>query len=152
MGDLLCSISRTLLIYLALGLVSITGWGSFAYVTWSARQQVEALTSERERLIVELTKSRAAHDQLQRSYEQLERSHEQLQRSAGDLRQVEAKLNAARNEHRRVLDIIDSGKAQLAAAKEGMVGLLKRIEQRPERARADQTGSIRPDPPKRPLR
>jgi hypothetical protein len=145
MGDLLRSIGRPLLIYLALGLFAITGWGSFAYITWSARQQVEALTSERERLIVELTKSRAAQDQLQRS-------HEQLQRSAGDLRQVEAKLNAARNEHRRVLDIIDSGKAQLAAAKEGMVGLLKRIEQRPERERADQTGSIRPDPPKRPLR
>jgi prefoldin subunit 5 len=152
MGDLLCSISRPVLIYLALGLLAISGWGSFAYVTWSARQQVEALTSERERLMVELTKSRAARDQLQRSHEQLERSHEQLQRSAGDLRQVEAKLNAARNEHRRVLDIIDSGKAQLAAAKEGMVGLLKRIEQRPERGRADQTGSIRPDPPKRPLR
>ena len=145
MGDLLCSISRPVLIYLALGLLAISGWGSFAYVTWSARQQVEALTSERERLMVELMKSRAAQDQLQRS-------HEQLERSAGDLRQVEAKLNAARNEHRRVLDIIDSGKAQLAAAKEGMVGLLKRIEQRPERERADQTGSIRPDPPKRPLR
>ena len=145
MGDLLRSIGRPLLIYLALGLFAITGWGSFAYVTWSARQQVEALTSERERLIVELTKSRAAQDQLQRS-------HEQLQRSAGDLRQVEAKLNAVRNEHRRVLDIIDSGKAQLAAAKQGMAGLLKRIEQRPERGRGDQTGSIRPEPPKRPLR
>jgi DNA anti-recombination protein RmuC len=151
MGDLLCSISRPVLIYLALGLLSISGWGSFAYVNWSARQQVEALTSKRERLIVELTKSRAAQDQLQRSHEQLERSHEQLRRSAGDLRQVEAKLNAARNEHRRVLEIIDSGKAQLAAAREGMAGLLKRIEQRPERERADQTGSIRPEPLK-PLR
>jgi hypothetical protein len=115
MGDLLCSISRPVLIYLALGLLAISGCGSFAYVTWSARQQVEALTSERERLMVELMKSRAAQDQLQRS-------HEQLERSAGDLRQVEAKLNAARNEHRRVLDIIDSGKAQLAAAKEGWSG------------------------------
>jgi chromosome segregation ATPase len=152
MGDLLRSISRPLLIYLALGLFATGGWGSFAYVTWSARQQVKALTSERERLIVELAKSRAAQDQLQRSHEQLQRSHEQLQRSAGDLRQIEAKLNAARNEHRRVLDIIDSGKAQLAAAKEGMAGLLKRIEQRPERGRGDQTGSIRPEPPKRPLR
>ena len=145
MGDLLRSIGRPLLIYLALGLFATGGWGSFAYVTWSARQQVKALTSERERLIVELTKSRAAQDQLQRS-------HEQLQRSAGDLRQIEAKLNAARNEHRRVLDIIDSGKAQLAAAKEGMAGLLKRIEQRPEGGRGDQTGSIRPEPPKLPLR
>jgi hypothetical protein len=96
MGDLLRSIGRPLLIYLTLGLFAIGGWGSFAYVTWSARQQVKALTSERERLIVELSKSRAAENQLQRSLQQLERSHEQLQRSAGDLRQVEAKLNAAR--------------------------------------------------------
>jgi exonuclease VII small subunit len=63
-----------------------------------------------------------------------------------------AKLNAARNEYRRVLEIIDSGKAQLAAAKDGMAGLLKRIEQRSERGPGDQTGGIRPDPPKRRLR
>jgi DNA anti-recombination protein RmuC len=102
--------------------------------------------------IAELTHSRATQDQLRRSHEQLQRAHEQLQRSAGDLRQVEAKLNAARNEHRRVLEIIDNGKAQLAAAKDGMTGLLKRIEQKSERVRGDQTGSIRPEPLKRPLR
>jgi DNA anti-recombination protein RmuC len=152
MNDLLRSISRPLLIYLALGLLAISGWGSFAYITWSARQQVRALTSEREKLIVEVTHSRATQEHLRHSHEQLQRAHEQLQRSAGDLRQVEAKLNAARNEHRRVLEIIDSGKAQLAAAKDGMAGLLKRIEQRSERGSGDQTGSIRPDPPKRPLR
>jgi hypothetical protein len=83
MGDLLCSISRPVLIYLALGLLSISGWGSFAYVNRSARQQVEALTSERERLIVELTKSRAAQDQLQRSL-----SSSNVRMSSSDARQA----------------------------------------------------------------
>jgi hypothetical protein len=33
--------SRPLLIYLALGLLAISGWGSFAYITWSARHRSE---------------------------------------------------------------------------------------------------------------
>jgi opacity protein-like surface antigen len=50
MGHPLRSFSSPLLICLALGVLAISGWGSFAYVAWSARQQVRELTSERERL------------------------------------------------------------------------------------------------------
>jgi uncharacterized protein (DUF3084 family) len=99
-----------------------------AYVAWSARQQVSTLVEEREKLIAERNEMLA--------------KHKQLQRSAGDLRQVEAKLNAARAEHRRVLELTES-QAQLAATKEQMTGLIKRVEQAKVPERVSRTGSIR---------
>src|SRR6187551_4126032 len=78
----LLRLQRSSLIYCALGLAAIIGWSSFAYLTWSARQlsrQVSILTTERYEAIADRNAVRA--------------KHEQLQRSAGELKQVEAKLN-----------------------------------------------------------
>ena len=101
-------------------------------------QEINALLSERNELIAARNEAQA--------------KHEQLQRSAGDLRQMEAKLGAARAEYNRVLEMTEA-KAQAASAKEEMVSLLKRIGQVKEREQHDQTGSIRqPEPPKRPAR
>ena len=104
------------LIYCALGLAAIIGWSSFAYLTWSARElsrQVSILTTERDEAIADRNAVRA--------------KHEQLQRSAGELKQVEAKLNM------------------------GNATLNKRVEEAKEGV--SQTGSIRQTaPPKRPAR
>jgi hypothetical protein len=141
MPDLLQRLNRARLLYCGLGLATLMGWASFAYMAWSARplsEEIEALRSERTGLIAARNEAGA--------------KHEQLQRSAGDLRQVEAKLAAARAEYRRVLEMTEA-KAHGASAKEEMIGLLKRIGQAKERERNDQTGSIRqPEPPKRPIR
>jgi DNA anti-recombination protein RmuC len=141
MPDLLQRLNRARLLYCGLGLAALLGWGSFAYMVWSARhlsQEISSLLGERNELIAARNEARA--------------KHEQLQRSAGDLRQVEAKLAAARAEYRRVLEMTEA-KAHAASAKEEMTGLLKRIGQAKERERHDQTGSIRqPEPPKRPIR
>ena len=78
----LLRLQRSSLIYCALGLAAIIGWSSFAYLTWSARElsrQVSILTTERDEAIADRNAVRA--------------KHEQLQRSAGELKQVEAKLN-----------------------------------------------------------
>jgi DNA anti-recombination protein RmuC len=141
MPDLLQRLNRARLLYWVLGLAALLGWGSFAYMGWSARhlsEEIEALRTEQTELIASRSEARAKHDQ--------------LQRSAGDLRQVEAKLNAARAELRRVVEMTEA-KAQATSAKEEMAGLLKRIGQAKQRERDDQTGSIRqPEPPKRPVR
>jgi uncharacterized protein (DUF3084 family) len=119
---------RRFLLCVGLVLATVICWGSLAYVAWSARQQVSTLVEERDKLIAERNEVLA--------------KHKQLQRSAGDLRQVEAKLNAARAEHRRVLELTES-QAQLAATKEQMTGLIKRVEQAKDPERVSQTGSIR---------
>jgi hypothetical protein len=141
MSDLLQRLVRVRLLCCGLGLAAVSGWGSFAYSAWSARylsQEINTLLSERNELITARNEAQA--------------KHEQLQRSAGDLRQMEAKLGAARAEYKRVLEMTEA-KAQAASAKEEMVGLLKRVGQGKERERPDQTGSIRqPEPPKRPAR
>src|SRR3954465_10290362 len=118
---------RLFLPCVGLVLATVICCGSLAYVAWSARQQVSTLAVERDRLIAERNEVLS--------------KHQQLQRSAGDLRQVEAKLNAARAEHRRVVELTES-KAQLAATKEQMAGLIKRIEQAKDPERVSQTGSI----------
>jgi hypothetical protein len=119
---------RRFLLCVGLVLATVICWGSLAYVAWSARQQVSTLAVERDKLIAERNEVLA--------------KHQQLQRSAGDLRQVEAKLNAARAEHRRVVELTAS-QAQLAATKEQMTGLIRRVEQAKDPERVSQTGSIR---------
>src|SRR5687768_10175034 len=105
------------------------GWSSFAYVAWSGRHlsdQVSTLAAERNELIAERNDA-PLH---------------QLQRSVGDLKQVEAKLSAARAEHNRVAELTES-KAQIATAKDEIAGLIKRIKQAENRERAPRTGSSR---------
>ena len=78
----LLRLQRSSLIYCGLGLAAIIGWSSFAYSTWSARQlsgHVSILTTERDEVIADRNALRA--------------KYEQLQRSAGELKQLEAKLN-----------------------------------------------------------
>jgi hypothetical protein len=128
MPDLYLARPKRLFLFCGLVIAVVTCWGSLAYMAWSARQQVSTLAEERDKLIAERNEVLA--------------KHQQLQRSAGDLRQVEAKLNAARAEHRRVVELTES-KAQLAATKEQMTGLVKRIEQEKDPERVSQTGSIR---------
>jgi len=88
----LLRLQRSSLIYCALGLAAIIGWSSFAYLTWSARElsrQVSILTTERDEAIADRNAVRA--------------KHEQLQRSAGELKQVEAKLNMGNAELNRTV-------------------------------------------------
>ena len=124
---------RSSLIYCALGLAAIIGWSSFAYLTWSARQlsrQVSILTTERDEAIADRNAVRA--------------KHEQLQRSAGELKQVEAKLNMGNVELNRTV-------RAWAAAEQKLATLNKRVEEAKEGV--SQTGSIRlTAPPKRPAR
>ena len=124
---------RSSLIYCALGLSAIIGWSSFAYLTWSARQlsrQVSILTTERDEAIADRNAVRA--------------KHEQLQRSAGELKQVEAKLNMGNAELSRTV-------RAWAAAEQKLPILNKRVEEAKEGV--SQTGSIRQTaPPKRPAR
>jgi exonuclease VII small subunit len=124
---------RSSLIYCALGLAAIIGWSSFAYSTWSARQlsrQVSILTTERDEAIADRNAVRA--------------KHEQLQRSAGELKQVEAKLNMGNVELNRTV-------RAWAAAEQKLATLNKRVEEAKEGV--SQTGSIRQTaPPKRPAR
>jgi exonuclease VII small subunit len=70
--------------------------------------------------------------------------HEQLQRSAGELKQVEAKLNMGNVELNRTV-------RAWAAAEQKLATLNKRVEEAKEGV--SQTGSIRQTaPPKRPAR
>ena len=70
--------------------------------------------------------------------------HEQLQRSAGELKQVEAKLNMGNAELSRTV-------RAWAAAEQKLAILNKRVEEATEVV--SQTGSIRQTaPPKRPAR
>ena len=118
MTDLLLQrLERLLLLCCGFALATLMGWGSFAYVAWSGQHlsdQVSILAAERNELIAERNDARTELDQ--------------LQRSVGDLRQVEAKLSAARAEHNRVAELTES-KAQIATAKDEIAGLIKRIKQ-----------------------
>ena len=129
----LLRLQRSSLIYRGLGLAAIIGWSSFAYSTWSARQlsrQVSILTTERDEAIADRNAVRA--------------KHEQLQRSAGELKQVEAKLNMGNVELNRTV-------RAWAAAEQKLAILNKQVAEAKEGA--SQTGSIRQTaPPKRPAR
>ena len=129
----LLRLQRSSLIYCALGLSAIIGWSSFAYLTWSARElsrQVSILTTERDEAIADRNAVRA--------------SHEQLQRSAGELKQVEAKLNMGNVELNRTV-------RAWAAAEQKLAILNRQVAEAKEGA--SQTGSIRQTaPPKRPAR
>ena len=129
----LLRLQRSSPIYCALGLAAIIGWSSFAYLTWSARQlsrQVSILTTERDEAIADRNAVRA--------------KHEQLQRSAGELKQVEAKLNMGNVELNRTV-------RAWAAAEQKLAILNKQVAEAKEGA--SQTGSIRQTaPPKRPAR
>ena len=129
----LLRLQRSSLIYCGLGLAAIIGWSSFAYLTWSARElsrQVSILTTERDEAIADRNAVRA--------------KHEQLQRSAGELKQLEAKLNMGNAELNRT---VRAG----AAAEQKLATLNKRVEEAKEGV--SQTGSIRQTaPPKRPAR
>jgi hypothetical protein len=130
MTDLLLQrLERLFLLCCGLALATLMGWGSFAYVTWSGRHlsdQVSILAAERNELIAERNEAGAKLDQ--------------LQRSVGDFKQVEAKLNAARAEHNRVVELTES-KAQIATAKDEIAGLIKRIKQAENRERGPRTES-----------
>jgi DNA repair exonuclease SbcCD ATPase subunit len=130
MSDLLLQrLERLFLLCCGLALATLMGWSSFAYVAWSGRHlsdQVSTLAAERNELIAERNDART-------------RLH-QLQQSVGDLKQVEAKLSAARAEHNRVAELTES-KAQIATAKDEIAGLIKRIKQAENRERAPRTGS-----------
>lgn len=126
MRELLFRAERSLIVICALGLAAATGWASFAFSAWSSRQlsdQVSALNAERDEAVERFRR---------------------LERSAGELSQVEAKLNVARVEFNRA--------AQMwAAAQQELAVLSKRLEQ--TRERVSQTGSIRQaEPAKRPAR
>ena len=129
----LLRLQRSSLIYCALGLAAIIGWSSFAYLTWSPRElsrQVSIFTTERDEAIADRNAVRA--------------KHEQLQRSAGELKQVEAKLNMGNVE-------LDRTVRAWAAAEQKLATLNKRVEEAKEGV--SQTGSIRlTAPPKRPAR
>ena len=129
----LLRLQRSSLIYCALGLAAIIGWSSFAYSTWSARQlsrHVSILTTERDEAIADRNAVGA--------------KHEQLQRSAGELKQVEAKLNMGNAELSRTV-------RAWAAAEQKLAILNKRVEEAKEVV--SQTGSIRQTaPPKRSAR
>ena len=129
----LLRLQRSSLIYCALALAAILGWSSFAYSTWSARQlsrQVSILTTERDEAIADRNAVRA--------------NHEQLQHSAGELKQLEAKLNMGNAELNRTV-------RAWAAAEQKLATLNKRVEEAKEGV--SQTGSIRlTAPPKRPAR
>ena len=121
----LLRLQRSSLIYCALGLAAIIGWSSFAYLTWSARQ-----LSRQVSILADRNAVRA--------------NHEQLQRSAGELKQVEAKLNMGNAELNRTV-------RAWAAAEQKLATLNKRVEEAKEGV--SQTGSIRlTAPPKRPAR
>ena len=126
-------LQRSSLIYCALGLAAIIGWSSFAYSTWSARQlwrHVSILATERDEAIADRNAVRA--------------KHEQLQRSAGELKQVEAKLNMGNAELTRTV-------RAWAAAEQKLAIVNKRVEEAKEGV--SQTGSIRQTAPaKRPAR
>ena len=127
----LLRLQRSSLIYCGLGLAAIIGWSSFAYLTWSAHQlsrQVSILTTERDEAIADRNAVRA--------------NHEQLQRSAGELKQLEAKLNMGNAELNRTV-------RAWAAAEQKLAILNKRVEEAKEGA--SQTGSLTA-PPKRPAR
>src|SRR4051794_33726668 len=88
----LLRLQRSSLIYCALGLAAVIGWSSFAYLRWSARElsrQVSILTTERDEAIADRNAVRA--------------KHEQLQHSAGELKQLEAKLNMGNAELNRTV-------------------------------------------------
>jgi len=127
----LLRLQRSSLIYCALGLAAIIGWSSFAYLTWSARElsrQVSILTTERDEAIADRNAVRA--------------KHEQLQRSAGELKQLEAKLNMGNAELNRTV-------RAWAAAEQKLAILNKQVAEAKEGA--SQTGSLTA-PPKRPAR
>ncbi len=107
---LLQRLERLFLLCCGLALATLISWGSFAYTAWSGRllsDQVSTLAAERNELIEQRNDART--------------KLEQLQRTVGDLRQVEAKLSAARADHNRVV----------AAAKDEIASLIKRIPKTP---------------------
>src|SRR3954454_11034392 len=129
----LLRLQRSSLIYFALGVAVITGWSSYVYPTFSARQlsgQVSTLTTERDEVIADRNEVRA--------------KHEQLQRATGELKQVEAKLNVTNAEFTRTL-------RAWAAAEQKVAVLNKRLEEAKDGV--SKTGSIgKTPPPRRPAR
>ena len=117
MTDLLFQrIERLILLCCGFGLATLIGWGSFAYMAWSGRDlsnQLNTQAAELSELIAQRNDARTKLDQ--------------LQRSVRELGQVETKLTAARAEHKSVLELTES-RAQVAAAKDEISGLVKRIQ------------------------
>jgi hypothetical protein len=114
---------------LALALAAVAGWSGFAYSEWSSGQQVTVLTAEREAAVADRRKPQEAVD---------------------SLKEVEAKLGAARIEHSRVAQEWTETTGKLGAAQQELAVLSKRLDQ--ARDRVSQTGSTRPEPPKPPAR
>jgi len=114
---------RSFLIGCALSVAALIGWSSFAYSAWSSRHlanQVSALATERSEALA---------------------NHQRLQQTAGDLKQVEAKLGAARLEYSRAVEGWAETRAKLVTGRQELALLTKRIDQ--ARDRVSQTGSVR---------
>src|SRR3954471_2555086 len=77
MLDPLLRSRRFFQIGLALAVAGVAGWGRFAYSALSSDQQVTALTAERDAAVA---------------------NFQQLQEASGNLKEVEAKLGAGRQE------------------------------------------------------
>ena len=123
-------LERSSLIYCGLGLAAIIGWGNFAHATWSARQlsrDVRTITTERDKAIADR--------------KQVQAKYEQLQRSAGELKQLEAKLDQGNVELNRTVRAWAAAQQKLAT--------LNRLEATKDGV--SQTGSIRKTAPPKPL-
>jgi hypothetical protein len=86
-------------LFFGLAFAALIGWGSFAYVTWSARHlsgKVSSLLAERNKLIAERNEARIKVDRLEGS----------------NLWQVEAQLSAARAEYNRKVEQTGSIRTQ----------------------------------------
>src|SRR4051794_13258032 len=132
MPDLLLRrLAHLALICCILFLTTLIGWGSFAYMAWSARHlsaELNGLTTDRNQLVAERDEARSNFDQ--------------ISRPLGDLKQLEAKLEASRAEHDRAVELSEK-RSELAAAKGEVRALIKRIKD------VSQTGSIPQPEPKR---
>src|SRR5215217_9061004 len=126
---------RSVVLTLVLGALCISGWGAFGYNSWSYA------AAGRERL-AQITASEAARRDLG---SELQRLRDRV----GDLRAVEEKLAAAREELKRITSAREDAAAQLLGFQREVAAISSRLEKSKDRVLV--TGGIKKaEPPRRP--
>ncbi len=126
---------RSVVLTVVLGALCISGWGAFGYKSWSSA------AAEREKLAL-ITASEAAREDLG---SELKRLRDRV----GDLRAVQEKLAATREELKRTTTAREDAASQLVGFQREVAAISSRLEKARDRVLV--TGGIKKaEPPRRP--
>jgi len=125
---------RSIVLPVVLGALCVWGWGAFGYKSWSSA------AAEREKLAL-ITASEAAREDLG---SELKRLRDRV----GDLRAVEEKLAATREELKRTTAAREDAASQLVGFQREVAAISSRLQKAKDRVLV--TGGIKAEPPRRP--